>query len=321
MIPADNNIYTPTFKDVETASERIKPFIHRTPVMTCRGLNEITGAEIFFKCENFQKTGAFKFRGATNAVFSLSDAEAARGVATHSSGNHAQALSLAAYNRGIPAHIVVPENTPKVKVDAINGYGGNITFCESSLKGREETIEKVLDKTGAVFISPYNDWRVVAGQGTCGMEFFDQVEELDIAITPVGGGGLLSGTALAASHLSPKTKVMAGEPEGADDAYRSFKSGKFVPSVNPKTVAEGLLTSLGEISFEIIMKHVNDIVTVSDKNIIAAMKMIWEKMKIVAEPSGVVPFGAMLQHRRKFDKRKVGVIISGGNVDLDHLPW
>jgi threonine dehydratase len=311
----------PSRNDIEQAAVRVAPHVHRTPVLSSSGLNKIVGAEIFFKCENFQKVGAFKFRGATNAVQSLPQDVAARGVATHSSGNHAQALALAASLRGIKAHIVMPTNAPRVKIEAVRGYGGEIVFCEPTLAAREESLEQVIAKTGAEFIHPYNDVRIIAGQATCAKELLEEIDDLDIVMAPVGGGGLLSGTALAVTYWSSNTKVIAAEPEGADDAARSFRSDTIVPSVNPVTIADGLLTSLGSVTFPIIKKYVDDILTVSEDNIALAMRHTMERLKIVVEPSGAVPLGAILQHAKQFRGRRVGVIISGGNVDLDHLPW
>ena len=315
------NKQNPDLETIREAANRIGPYIHRTPVLTCRNLNDISGADIYFKCENFQKVGAFKFRGATNAVFSLSENELTRGVATHSSGNHAQALALAARNRGTKAYIVMPNNVPAVKTEAVKGYGGEIISCEPTLQAREEMLDKVVKKTGALFIHPYNDTRIIAGQATSAMELFEQIDDLDIIMVPVGGGGLLSGTSLATIYLSPNTVIIGAEPEGADDACRSLKSGRIMPSVNPRTIADGLLTSLGTLTFPIIKEFVSDILTVSEENIIRAMKLIWERAKIIIEPSGAVPFGAILQHKYKFIGKKIGIIISGGNVDLNNLPW
>ncbi len=312
---------SPSQLDIEQAAERIAPHVHRTPVLTSASLNQLTGAEIFFKGENFQKVGAFKFRGATNAVLTLSPEAAAKGVATHSSGNHAQALALAAAQRGIKAYIVMPESAPRVKVDAVRGYGGEIVFCKPTLAAREETLAQVIEETGAEFIHPYNDVRIIAGQATCAKELLEEVDDLDIVMAPVGGGGLLSGTALAVAYWSSESKVIAAEPEGADDAARSFRNNTIVPSVNPVTIADGLLTSLGSITFPIIKEHVDDIVTVSDENIVLAMRYLMERLKIVVEPSGAVPLGAVLQHAERFRGQRLGLIISGGNVDLDHLPW
>jgi threonine dehydratase len=311
----------PNIETIHQAALRIKPFIHRTPVLICLSLNQMVHAELFFKCENFQKVGAFKFRGATNAVLSLSDEEASRGVATHSSGNHAQALALAARNRGIKAYIIMPKNSSAVKIKAVEGYGGNIIFCESTLQAREDTLSRVVKETGAAFIHPYNDYRVIAGQATCALELLEEVENLDIVMAPVGGGGLLSGTALTVNYLSPKTKVIAVEPEGADDAYRSFYKGELIPQTNPQTIADGLRTSLGDRTFPIIKKYVNRIVTVSEDSIVSSMRLIWERMKIIVEPSAAVPFGALWENKIDVNGKRIGIILSGGNVDLDKLPW
>ena len=306
---------------IREAARRIAPYAHRTPVLTCSGLNHMVNAELFFKCENLQKVGAFKFRGACNTVFSLSDDEASRGVATHSSGNHAAALALAAQMRGIEALIVMPRNAPRVKRAAVAGYGGNIVYCESTLQAREETLAEAVQKTGATFVHPYNDHCVIAGQGTAALELLEEVPALDVVMAPVGGGGLLSGTALSVSELSPETRIIGAEPEGADDAYRSLQEGRILPSVNPKTVADGLLTSLGNLTFPIIKAHVEQIVTVSEEEIIAAMRHVWERMKIIIEPSAAVPVGALLERKTDLSSLRVGVILSGGNVDLDRLPW
>jgi threonine dehydratase len=311
----------PTIDDIGAAHSRIKSHIHRTPVLSSLSINEITGMELFFKCENFQKVGAFKFRGATNAVLSFSDDLASRGVATHSSGNHAQALALAARMRGIPATIVMPDNSPNVKKDAVAGYGAEIVFCKPTLEARETSLAKVVDRTGATFIHPYNNFDVICGQGTSAMELLDETPTLDYVIAPVGGGGLLSGTSVAVKGISPTTKIIAAEPEGADDAARSFKEGAIIPSHKPKTIADGLLTSLGDLTFEIIRRNVTDILTVSDEYTIKAMKLIWERMKIIIEPSSAVPLGMILQNKIDLRGKRVGIIISGGNVDLDKLPW
>jgi threonine dehydratase len=306
---------------IRKAATRIAPYAHRTPVLTCSNLDRMLDAELYFKCENFQKVGAFKFRGACNAVFSLSDAEASRGVATHSSGNHAAALALAARLRGTDAFVVMPRTAPQVKKAAVAGYGGRITFCEPTLAAREATLAKVVEETGATFVHSYNDVRVVAGQGTAALELLEQAPLLEVVMAPVGGGGLLSGTALAVSALAPTAQVIGAEPEGADDAYRSLQAGKIIPSVNPKTVADGLLTSLGEITFPIIQSHVDQIVTVSEEAIIAGMRHVWERMKIVIEPSAAVTVGALLEKKIDLTGKRIGVILSGGNVDLDRLPW
>jgi len=311
----------PSLADFRQAHERIEPFIHRTPVLTSVTINRMTGGEIFFKCENLQKAGAFKIRGASNAVLSLSDDEAKRGVATHSSGNHGAALALAAQWRGIPAYVVMPETAPHVKKLAVAGYGAEIIFCKPTLEARERALAEVVARTGAAFVHPYNDLRVIAGQGTAAIELCEQVQNLDLVVAPVGGGGLLSGTAVAVSVISPRTEVIAAEPEGADDAYRSLKSGRIVPSVHPNTIADGLLTSLGDLTFPIIQRRVRDIVLVSEEAIVEAMRCLWERMKILVEPSGAVPLGAILSRRLDVKGRRVGIIVSGGNVDLDRLPW
>ncbi len=312
---------TPDLDTIRQAAERIRPYIHCTPVLTSQSINTILGTDIFFKCENFQKAGAFKSRGACNAVFSLSEDEIKKGVATHSSGNHAQALARAASIRGCKAYIVMPRTSPKVKSDAVRGYGGEITFCEPTLEARETTLEEVKSRTGATEIHPYNDYRIIAGQATAAMELMEETGPLDIIMAPVGGGGLLSGTALATSYLSPSTKIFAAEPAGADDAYRSFISKTIIPSVNPKTICDGLLTSLGSKTFPIIIDKVSRIITVSDESVIQAMRLTWERMKIIIEPSSAVPLAAIMENPDIFRGKKTGVILSGGNVALDKLPW
>jgi len=312
---------TITLRTIQQAAERIKPYVHRTPVLTNESLDQRVGAQVFLKCENMQKVGAFKFRGACNAVYSLSDEEARSGVCTHSSGNHAQALALAARLRGIPAYIVMPDNAPQVKKDAVAGYGGQITFCEPTLQARESTMESIRLDTGAAVIHPYNDERVIAGQGTAALELLEDVPDLDVIITPVGGGGLLSGTAIAATESKKGIRVIAGEPELADDAYRSMQAGEIIPSVNPKTVADGLLTSLGTLTFPIICERVEQIVTVSEQGIIDSMKFIWERAKLVIEPSAAVAVAVLWEKKIDLTGLKVGVILSGGNVDLGKLPW
>ena len=307
--------------DIRDAAQRIKSYIHRTPVLTNESLNRIVGANVFLKCENFQKVGAFKFRGACNAVFSLSDEEAARGVCTHSSGNHAQALALAAKMRGIPAYIVMPNNAPAVKKNAVAGYGGQITFCAPTLEAREATLRRVYERTGANVVHPYNDERVIAGQGTAAMELLEDVPDLHVIITPVGGGGLLSGTAIAATGVKKGIRVIAGEPEMADDAYRSLQTGAIVPSVKPQTIADGLLTSLGTQTFPIVQQSVEQIVTVSEQGLIDSMRFIWERAKIVIEPSAAVAVGVLWERKLDLTGLRVGVILSGGNVDLERLPW
>jgi threonine dehydratase len=311
----------PTLEDIRAAAQRIKPYIHRTPVLTNESLNEKVGAKVFLKCENFQKVGAFKFRGACNAVFSLSEEEAAGGVSTHSSGNHAQALALAASLRGIPAYIVMPNNAPAVKKAAVAGYGGIITFCEPTLADREATLARIVQETGSEVVHPYNDERVIAGQGTAVLELLDKGPELDVIITPVGGGGLLSGSSIAAKEIKKGIRVIAGEPEMANDAFRSLQAGEIIPSVKPKTIADGLLTSLGDKTFPIIQEHVEQVVTVSEQGIVDSMKFIWERAKIIIEPSSAVAVGVLWERKINLTGLNVGVILSGGNVDLEKLPW
>ena len=311
----------PTLNDIRTAAQRIKPYAHRTPVLTNESLNQQVGAQVFLKCENLQKVGAFKFRGACNAVYSLSDAEAARGVCTHSSGNHAAALALAARMRGIPAYIVMPNNAPSVKKNAVAGYGGLITFCEPTLEARESTLDRIRLDTGATVVHPYNDERVITGQGTAALELLEDIRDLDVIIAPVGGGGLLSGTSIAATEIKKGIRVIAGEPEMADDAFLSMQAGEIIPSKNPKTIADGLLTSLGTLTFPIIQKNVEQIVTVSETGIIESMKYVWERAKIIIEPSSAVAIGVLWEQKIDLSGLKVGVIISGGNVDLAKLPW
>lgn len=311
----------PTREVIKEAAERIEPYIHKTPVLTSSALNKLTQSELYFKCENFQKAGVFKSRGATNAVFSLDKNEILKGVATHSSGNHAAALARAAALRGATAHIVMPSNANKMKIKAVNEYGGKITFCEPTLQSREETLAKVILETSAIEIHPYNDERIIAGQATAGKELIEEIPFLDIIMSPVGGGGLLSGTALSAYYFGNNIKVVAAEPSGADDARRSFYSHSLIPSIAPKTIADGLLTSLGSITYEIILKYVNEILVADDEEIILAMRMIWERMKMIVEPSSSVPLAVILKNKEFFRGRKVGIIISGGNVDLDLLPF
>ncbi len=311
----------PTYADVEAAHARIAPHIHRTPVLTSEYMNALTGAELFFKCENFQKAGAFKARGASNAVFGLSDEMAAKGVATHSSGNHALSLSYAAGRRGIPCHVVMPRTAPTAKKDAVRGYGGIITECEPSTTSREEVFAQVQAETGAEFVHPYNDPRVVAGQATCSRELMDQVTGLDAVIAPIGGGGMVSGTCLTLSNIAPGVEIYAAEPEQADDAYRSFKAGHIIADDAPVTVADGLKVPLKELTWHFVSNHVTDILTASEDEIVDAMKLTWQRMKIVIEASCAVPLATILKNREIFAGKRVGVIITGGNVDLDTLPW
>lgn len=305
--------------DIEAAHERIRPSIHRTPVLTSKYFDEKLGAEIFFKAENLQRVGAFKFRGATNAVFSLSEAEIERGVVTHSSGNHAQALALAARNRGARAIIIMPRTAPAVKLAAVRGYGAEVRLCEPTLAAREAMTAEAMEETGAVLIHPFDDDRIIAGQATAAKELLEDVPDIDLILAPVGGGGLLAGTALVAHYLSPGTRVMGGEPEGADDAYHSLKAGKVVPSISPNTIADGLLTSLSERTFAILREHLEGIITVTDEEIVGALRPVLERMKTVIEPSAAVPLAALLKGEISTQGKRIGVILSGGNVDLGRL--
>lgn len=311
----------PAFVDVENAHRLIKGTVHCTSVLTSKSINEFFETEIFFKCENFQKVGAFKYRGASNAVMCLGNDFAQNGVATHSSGNHAAALALAAKVRGIKAFIVMPENAPEIKKKAVEGYGGIITFCKSTLEARETSLEKLVAETGATVVHPYNNFQVIAGQGTVAKELLEHCQALDVILCPVGGGGLLSGTAISVKALSPLTKVIGCEPSGADDAYRSFYGNRIFPSLNPQTMADGLLTSLGALNYAIIKDNVDAMVIVSEKAIVEAMRMIWERMKIIVEPSSAVPLAAIIENKVDVKGKKVGIILSGGNVDLEKLPF
>ena len=318
---SDSTPTIPTFEQVQKAYLKIREKVHRTPVLSSQKVNERAGGELHFKCENFQKVGAFKFRGATHAIGELSDEDAQNGVATHSSGNHAQAVALAAKKRGIPAYIVMPENAPKVKVNAVRDYGADITFSESTQEGREATLKKVVDDTGATFIHPYDNPDIIMGQGSAAVELLEDRPGLDILLAPIGGGGLMSGSAIAASGISPETEVIGTEPEVANDAYLSFKTGKRHPVQSTDTVADGLRTSLSDLTFACIQKHVDDIVTVTEDEIVEAMRFIWERMKIIIEPSCAVPVAAVFNGKVDVKGKKVGIIITGGNIDLDHLPW
>ncbi len=312
----------PRIADLEAAQQRIRPWVHHTPVLTSSFVDGATGAEVFFKCENFQKVGAFKIRGAVNAVFALDEAQLRRGVAAHSSGNHAQALALAARLRGARATIVMPEDSSAVKIAAVRGYGAEIVFCPPGAAAREAAIQRVLDETGATLIHPFNDRRIIAGQGTAAKELLEEIPRLDMVLAPVGGGGLLSGTVLAVEAVSPDTEVVGTEPEAADDAARSLARGSIQPAVDPpRTIADGLRTQLGELTFAMIRAGVARIVTVEESAIIDAMRTLWMRMKIVIEPSAAVPAAALLGGRIEVTGRRVGVILSGGNVDLDALPW
>ena len=316
-----SDLIIPTYDDVLQAHERIKPYIHKTPVLTSSYFNDLTGAELFFKCENFQKAGVFKARGASNAVFGLSDEMAAKGVATHSSGNHALSLSYAAGRRGIKATVVMPRTAPQAKKDAVIGYGGTIIECEPSTSSREETFAKVVAESGADFVHPYNDPRVIAGQATCSKELYEQVENLDAVIAPIGGGGMISGTCLTLSNIAPHVKIYAAEPLNADDAARSFKAGYIIADDAPETIADGLKVPLKDLTWHFVSNHVTDILTATEDEIIDAMKLMWKRMKIVMEPSSAVPLATIIKNRELFAGKRVGVIITGGNVDLDKLPW
>ncbi len=311
----------PTYDDMLAAHERIRPHIRLTPVRTSDYLNELAGCQLFFKCENFQEPGAFKVRGATNAVFGLTDEQAARGVATHSSGNHASCLSYAAMRRGIPCNVVMPRTAPQAKKDTVRRYGGVITECEPSTTSREATFAQVQAATGGDFVHPYNDPRVIAGQATCSRELMEQVEGLDAVIAPIGGGGMVSGCCLTLSNIAPHVKIYAAEPEQADDAYRSFKAGHIIADDAPVTIADGLKVPLKENTWHFVSNFVTDVLTASEQEIIDAMKLTWERMKIVMEPSCAVPLATIIKNPDIFRGKRVGVIVTGGNVDLDKLPW
>ena len=317
----DMTLHIPTYDDMLAAHDRIRPHIRRTPVRSSDYLNELSGAQLFFKCENFQEPGAFKVRGATNAVFGLTEAQAQKGVATHSSGNHASCLSYAAMLRGIPCNVVMPRTAPQAKKDTVRRYGGVITECEPSTSSREATFAQVQAATGGDFVHPYNDPRVIAGQGTCSREFIEQVDGLDMVVAPIGGGGMISGTCLTLSTLAPETKVIAAEPEQADDAYRSFKAGHIIADDAPKTIADGLLVPLKDLTWHFVSTHVSEIYTASETEIIEAMKLTWKHLRVVMEPSSAVPLAVVLKNRAAFRGKRVGIIITGGNVDLDKLPW
>lgn len=314
-------MFIPEFRDIELAMQLIASDVHRTPVLTSRQLDGITGARLFFKCENFQKVGAFKFRGATNAVLNLTDSQRAAGVVTHSSGNHAAALAHAAVSRGVKAYIVMPSSAPEVKKRAVAGYGAEITFCEPTLAAREAAADEIIRRTGATMIHPYDNFFIIAGQGTAAMEMLADLSAPDAVIAPVGGGGLLSGTAIATRHLAPATQIYGAEPLLADDAARSLHAGAIQPALPPRTIADGLLTSLCERTFTVIRENVDDILTVTEEQIIEAMTLIWTRMKIVVEPSSAVPLAAVLANRELFSGKSVAIVISGGNADLSKLPF
>jgi len=311
----------PVLSDIQTAYERIKPYIHYTPVHTSKLLNDHFGCELFFKCENFQKVGAFKFRGATNAVLSLSPKERSLGVVTHSSGNHAAALALAARMNGVKANIVMPENAPDVKKNAVAGYGATITFCKPTQQAREDTTRMIMERTGSTLIHPYDNFNVICGQGTAALELLEEKNDLDVIIAPIGGGGLMSGTSIYVKGFSNTIQVIGAEPANADDAYRSFTTGNLTPSINPLTVADGLLTSLSELTFSIIRSKVDAIYRVKEESIIECMLLVWERMKIIIEPSSATVLAVIMENQDFFRGRKIGLILSGGNVDLRRLPF
>lgn len=311
----------PSAADIETAHEAIGPHIHRTPVLTCRAIDALSGAALYFKCENFQKIGAFKMRGASSAALRLSKEQLKRGLATHSSGNHAQAVALSAKQLGVPAHIVMPEGAPAIKRAATAGYGANIYTCANTLEARESTLEEVVEKTGSAFIHPYNDYNVIAGQATCAKELLEDVEGLSALIAPVGGGGLISGTALSAKYFAPGIPVYGAEPERVNDAFRSLQAGSIQANSRIDTIADGLRTNLGDKTFGIMQAELKQILTVSEEEIVSAMRLIWERMKIIIEPSCAVPLAALLRYPEPFQGKRVGIILTGGNVDVEQLPF
>ena len=316
-----NGLLVPTYDDMLKAHDRIRPHVRRTEVRRSDFLNELAGCELFFKCENFQEPGAFKVRGAANAVFGLTDDQAKLGVATHSSGNHASCLSYAAMLRGIPCNVVMPRTAPQAKKDTVRRYGGVITECDPSTTSREATFAEVQARTGGDFVHPYNDPRVIAGQGTCSREFMEQTGGLDMVVAPIGGGGMISGTCLTLATLAPETKVIAAEPDQADDAWRSFKAGHIIADDAPKTIADGLLVPLKDLTWHFVKAHVSEIYTASEQEIVDAMKLTWKHLRVVMEPSSAVPLAVVLKNRDAFKAKRVGIIITGGNVDLDRLPW
>lgn len=318
---ATGQLESPSLADVQAAAARIEPYIHHTPIMRCSAIDEIVGASVHFKCENLQKVGAFKFRGACNTVLSLSEKEIENGIATHSSGNHGAAVALAARLRGTTAVVVMPSNTSAVKQAAVAHYGARIVHCEPNDESRRRTLEAIIAEEGRTLVHPFDDVRVIAGQGTAALEFLEQVPDLDIIMTPVGGGGLLSGTATVVAALSPKTRVIGAEPAGADDTYQSFRAGHIIPVGVPDTIADGLRTTVGELTFPIIARHVSDIVRVSEEAIVEAMRLTWQRTKLIVEASAAVPLAALLEGTVDVRDARVGIIISGGNVDLDALPW
>ena len=315
--------YAASIDDIRAAAGRIKGVGHRTPILTSQTLDEMAGRKLFFKCENFQKVGAFKLRGGWNAISMLSDEEAAKGICTHSSGNHAQAVAFSAMKRGIASYIVMPNNVPDVKLDAVKGYGANIILCEPTLEARETTLDEITKKTGAQVVHPFNNPNVIAGQGTAALEMIEDLGTLDAIIAPIGGGGLMSGTCIATRSLLPETKLFGAEPAGADDAYRSLKEGKIIPQTDPDTICDGLLTSLGEYTWNILKDHLEAIYTVTDDEVINAMRLVWERMKIIIEPSSATAVAVALKSEFKALEglEKVGIILTGGNVELSKLPF
>ncbi len=311
----------PTLSDIKRAHQRIQQYVLRTPVLTSSSLDEMTGAKIFFKCENFQKVGSFKMRGASNMIFGFRPEERENGFATHSSGNHAQAVALASKLAGSKAFVVMPRGSTKVKINAVKEYGAEIIYCDSNDQSRQETCDKVIGNTGAIFVHPFDDYRIIAGQATAAKEFIEEIEDLDIIMTPVGGGGLSAGTALAAKYLDPTMEVILGEPENVDDTFRSMSKGKVQPVNGTETIADGLKTRIGDKNFEIIHENVKEVITVSEQQIVNAMLMVWERMKIIVEPSSVVPLAAVLKNKKKFINKRIGIIFTGGNVDLGSLPF
>ena len=310
-----------TLKDIEKAHDRIRPFIHRTPILTNSSLNELSGAELFFKCENFQKAGSFKIRGATNAVQLLSEEDLKKGIATTSSGNHGAALSMAVTRRGGKTHVVMPHNTPKIKVENVKRNGGEIVWCETSQESREGVLEDLVKKNGSEVIHPYNDERIIAGQGTCAKELIEDCPGLDIIVSPVSGGGLIGGTLIMVNEIEEKIEVYGAEPSEADDAFRSLVAGKIIPNKTINTICDGLRAQIGALNFPILKEFVSEIITITEEEVIDAMRMVWERMKLIVEPSCSITLAAVLKRKAQFSNRRIGLILSGGNVDLNRLPW
>ena len=309
------------YNDIESAHNRISNFIHNTPILTCENINLESNAKLFFKCDNFQKTGSFKIRGATNTILQLSKKQIKNGVITTSSGNHGAAVAAAAKKLGANVKVIMPNNTPKVKINNVQRYGGEIIFCEPNIKARENTLNEMVKKSGSTIVHPYNDEKVIAGQGTAAKELLEKIADLDIIITPVSGGGLLAGTSLLAKSINPNIKVYGAEPKNADDTYRSIKNKKIVPNKTTETIADGLRAQVGTITFPIIQKNVDGIILVSEEMIIQSMRTIWQRMKIIIEPSCSIALAAILINNEQFHNKRIGIILTGGNVDLDSLPW